>query len=106
VRDHSPGRPGVTRLEYEAYEPYATARLADVARSARERFRQLGRVALLHRVGTLAVGDVAVIVVVTSPHRAEAFGASQFCIDTIKKEVPIWKREVWAGGSSWDTCVR
>jgi molybdopterin synthase catalytic subunit len=104
VRNHSQGRPGVVELEYEAYEPHATARMADVAHAARRRFGGLGRVALLHRTGVLGVGDVSVVVVVSAPHRSEAFGATRFCIDAIKSTVPIWKRETWASGSDWSAC--
>jgi molybdopterin synthase catalytic subunit len=58
---------------------------------------------MLERVGRLAVGDSAVVVVVSSPHRAEAFAAARFVIDTLKATVPIWKKETWAGGSDWGT---
>ena len=61
----------------------------------------MGRIALLHRVGVLAVGESAVVVVASAPHREEAFAAARFCIDSLKRSVPIWKRETWAGGSSW-----
>ena len=61
----------------------------------------LGRIALLHRVGVLAVGESALVVVVSAPHRDEAFAAARFGIDSLKRSVPIWKRETWAGGSSW-----
>lgn len=101
VRDFSDGRPDVTSLEYEAYDSVAPRRLREVADTARGRWPELARVALLHRVGTLDVGEVAVVVAVSSPHRAEAFEAAQFCIDTLKETVPIWKRETWAGGREW-----
>lgn len=104
VRDHSHSRHDVTSLEYEAYEPYATRAMAAVAQRARWRQPEVRRIALLHRVGILGVGDTAVVVVVSAPHRAEAYDASRFCIDTVKSTVPIWKCETWAGGSSWDTC--
>ena len=60
-----------------------------------------GRVALLHRVGEVRVGEASVMVVVSAPHRDEAFAAARFGIDAIKATVPIWKREVWSGGSAW-----
>lgn len=101
VRDHSEGRPGVSELEYEAYEGQVERRLRDVADQARLRWPSVGRVALLHRVGVLAVMDCSVIVAVSAGHRAEAFDAARFCIDTIKRTVPIWKRERWAGGDDW-----
>jgi molybdopterin synthase catalytic subunit len=72
-----------------------------VADEARALWPVLGRIALLHRVGKLAVGDTAVVVVVSAPHRAEAFAGARFCIDALKQSVPIWKRETWAGGESW-----
>jgi len=104
VRDHSVGRPGVTWLEYEAYVEQVAPRLARVATAARERWGEIGRLVLLHRVGRLEVGEVSVVVVASTPHRAEAFGAAQFCIDTLKRTVPIWKRETWSGGTDWTLC--
>mgnify|MGYP003450923385 CR=1 FL=1 len=101
ARDHADGRPGVEKLEYEAYESQVVPRLQAVADEARARWPVLGRLALLHRVGVLEVGDSAVVVVATAPHREEAFAAARFCIDTLKRAVPIWKRETWAEGSSW-----
>ena len=101
VRDHSEGRRDVTKLEYEAYSGVAERRLHDVGEAARARWPEVRRVALLHRVGELGVGDVAVVVVVAAPHRDEAFAAAQYCIDTLKATVPIWKRETWAHGREW-----
>lgn len=101
ARDHAEGRPGVERLEYEAYESRVVPRLREVADEARVRWPTLGRIALLHRTGVLEVGESAVVVVVSAPHRAEAFEAARFCIDALKASVPIWKRETWAGGESW-----
>jgi molybdopterin synthase catalytic subunit len=103
VRDHAEGRPGVSSLEYEAYEEEALPRLGVIAAEARVRWPVLGRVALLHRVGRLDVGETAVVVAVSAPHRDEAFEAARFCIDTLKTTVPIWKRESWEGGSDWGT---
>lgn len=104
VRDHSTGRPGVTLLEYEAYEEQVVPRLTGVARSARERWGEIGRLVMLHRVGRLAVGEVSVVVAASTPHRAEAFEVAEFCIDTLKVTVPIWKRETWSGGADWTLC--
>ena len=106
VRDHSEGRDGVEHLHYECYEEHASARLADVLADARRRWPVLGRVALLHRTGHLDLGEVSVVVVASSPHRAEAFEAARHCIDTLKATVPIWKRETWSGGSDWASCSR
>lgn len=101
ARDHSDGRPDVRRLEYEAYETEVVPRLGRVAAEARRRWPDVGRIALLHRIGGLDVGDAAVVVVASAPHRDAAFEAARFCIDTLKSTVPIWKREAWAGGESW-----
>jgi molybdopterin synthase catalytic subunit len=101
ARDHADGRPGVERLEYEAYESQVVPRLRAVADEARLRWPVLGRLVLLHRIGVLEVGESAVVVVASAPHRDEAFAAARFCIDTLKRSVPIWKRETWAGGASW-----
>ncbi len=104
VRDHSAGRPGVTALEYEAYVEQVVPRLDAVARLARAQWPDIGRLVLLHRIGHLVVGDVSVVVVVSTPHRHQAFDAARYCIDALKHSVPIWKRESWAGGSDWSLC--
>jgi len=105
VRDHSEGRPGVTALEYEVFAEEAVARLAAVTSSARVEWPDIGRLVLLHRVGRLVVGDTSVVVVVSTPHRAEAFDAARYCIDTLKRTVPVWKRETWSGGTDWGLCA-
>jgi len=101
VRDHSPGRPGVRLLEYEAYEEQVIDRLGRVGADARQRWPLIGRMALLHRIGALEVTETAVVVVVSTPNRPDAFAAARFCIDTLKATVPIWKRETWNDGSEW-----
>ena len=101
ARDHAEGRPDVQRLEYEAYEEQAVLRLEAVATELRRRWPAVGRVALLHRTGPVEIGAAAVLVAVSAPHRAEAFDAARFGIDELKRTVPIWKRESWAGGESW-----
>jgi molybdopterin synthase catalytic subunit len=103
VRDHADGRSGVTGLEYEAYEEQVEPRLAAIAADARVRWPELGRIAMLHRVGPLALTDDAVAVVVSAPHREEAFAAARFCIDALKATAPIWKKETWEGGADWGT---
>ena len=103
VRDHAPGRDGVTELEYEAYEEAVEPRLIALADDARARWPSIGRIALLHRIGRLALKDAAVVVVVSAAHRDAAFDAARHCIDTLKATVPIWKKETWAGGSEWGT---
>lgn len=105
VRDHAEGRSGVTRLDYEAFEDQIEPRLRDIAAEARARWPELGRLVLLHRVGALGLTDVSVVVAVSAPHRAEAFDAARWCIDTVKSTLPIWKRETWAGGTDWGTCA-
>jgi molybdopterin synthase catalytic subunit len=105
VRDHSDGRPGVTSLDYEAYDEEVTPRLAAIAAEARARWQSVGGLVLLHRTGRLAVGEASVVVAASAPHRAEAFDAARFCIDTLKATAPIWKREAWAGGEDWSTCA-
>ncbi|MGH9149687.1 MAG: molybdenum cofactor biosynthesis protein MoaE [Acidimicrobiales bacterium] len=102
VRDHAEGRPGVQALTYEAYEGPATDRLAQIATSARARW-DIGRVALLHRVGRLRLTEVAVVVAVGAAHREPAFAAARWCIDEAKATAPIWKREHFEGGDGWAT---
>ncbi len=76
-----------------------------LAAEARRRWPVLGRLVLVHRTGALEVEEVAVLVVASAPHRAEAFEAAQWCIDTLKATVPIWKRETWQDGVDWGTCA-
>jgi molybdopterin synthase catalytic subunit len=101
VRDHSEDRRGVERLEYEAYEPLVVPRLQEIADEARRRWPEIGRLALLHRIGPLVVGETSVVTAVSTPHRDSAFGATRWCIDTLKATVPIWKREIWQDGDDW-----
>jgi molybdopterin synthase catalytic subunit len=101
ARDHAAGRPGVWQLGYEAYEEQVQPRLEAIVEEMRRRWPTVGRIALLHRTGVLVVGESAVVVAVSSPHRGEAFEAARFGIDTLKQTVPIWKRESWDGGESW-----
>jgi len=103
VREVAEGRTGVEWLEYEAYEEHATSRMSEIAAEIRARWPATGRVALLHRVGRLALAEVAVVVVVATPHRPEAFAAARFAIDAVKASVPIWKKESWDGGEDWGT---
>lgn len=101
ARDHSTGRPGVHQLDYEAYDEHVVPRLEELAVEMRRRWPDIGRIALLHRVGPLQVTDTAVVVAVSTPHRDAAFEAARFGIDTLKATVPIWKKEAWATGESW-----
>lgn len=85
-------------LDYEAYPEMARSQLRDLAARAREKW-PIARLALLHRVGRVAVAEPSVVVAVASPHRAEAFEACRWLIDTLKAEATIWKKEVWDDGS-------
>ena len=104
VRDHADGRMDVSLLTYEAYAEQVEPRLLAIADETRKRWPTVGRLVLLHRVGTLDLCESSVIVVASAPHRDEAFEAARFGIDTLKATVPIWKRETWEGGSDWALC--
>jgi molybdopterin synthase catalytic subunit len=99
VRNENRGRP-VLRLEYEAYEEMARPLMEEIAAETGRRF-PVTEVRLVHRLGTLEIGEASVVVAVSSPHRAEAFAACRFAIDTLKAQVPIWKKELYADGSEW-----
>lgn len=101
VRDHSDERSGVTALTYEAWEEQVRPVMAEVAAEARIKWPEIGRVAVLHRTGELALGEAAVVVVASAPHRGEAFEAARYLIDETKARAPIWKKETWADGSDW-----
>ena len=90
----------VLHLEYEAYEPMAEKKLADIVQEMRERW-SVGDVAIAHRLGRLEVGETSLVVAVASAHRKEAFGACQYAVDRIKQTVPIWKKEYFEGGEVW-----
>jgi molybdopterin synthase catalytic subunit len=99
VRNHARGH-SIEHLEYEAYPEMAEREMEKIVDAAAEKW--LGtRVAIAHRVGRLAIGDAAVVVVAASAHRGEAFEACRFAIDTLKVTVPIWKREVATDGAYW-----
>lgn len=101
VRDHAEGRPGVVGMTYEAYVAPAVRALGEIAGEIRSRWPEVERIALLHRVGDLQLSEASVVVVVSAPHRGDAFAAAEFAIDTLKESVPIWKQEHWTGGSDW-----
>ena len=103
IRDHSEGRDGVKYLTYEAYEEQAVPKMKEISEQIRLRWPSLGRIVLHHRTGRIAVGESSVIVVVSSPHRADAFESARFAIDALKSTVPIWKHEVWDAGADWGT---
>ena len=91
----------IEALEYETSVDLAETRIGQVIEVARSRWPAVGSVAIHHRIGVVRVGEPAVVIALSSPHRHAAFEASQFCIDTVKKCVPMWKREIWPGGSAW-----
>lgn len=101
ARDHAPGREGVVELVYEAYEEHVLPSIERSVATVRVAHPGLGRVAALHRCGRLGVGDTAVVVAVSSPHRVAAFEAASALIDDIKATAPIWKKERWSDGSDW-----
>lgn len=103
IRDHSEGRDGVQFLTYEAYEEQAVPKMKEIAEQLRLRWPSVGRIVLHHRIGRIDVGESSVIVVVSSPHRPDAFEAARFGIDALKSTVPIWKHEVWDAGADWGT---
>lgn len=90
----------VVRLEYECYEPMAISEINKIVEQAKQKWPILA-VAISHRVGILKLGDEAVVLAVSTPHRKESFEACQFIIDTLKQTVPIWKKEVFEGGEEW-----
>lgn len=99
VRDHARGRE-IDYLEYEAYPEMAVREMEKIVEAAGKRWPGT-RVAIAHRTGRLEIGEAAVIIVAVSAHRAEAFEACRFSIDTLKATVPIWKKEVTPGGEYW-----
>lgn len=103
VRDHADGRHDVTSLEYEAYSQGVIPAFEAIVVEARHRFPAARRIALLHRTGTLNLGESSVVVAVSSAHRPDAFDAARFAIDALKASAPIWKKENWSGGSDWGT---
>ena len=98
VRDHARGQ-AVTGLEYQVYAPMARKQMQVLVDAVRERWGL--KCAILHRFGYIPVGEIAVVVCVASPHRAEAFAACQWTIDTLKADVPVWKKEFAANGTFW-----
>jgi molybdopterin synthase catalytic subunit len=105
VRDHNEGQE-VTRLEYEAFQELAVTEGDRIVEAALRRF-PVAQALVIHRVGTLGLGEMAVWVGVSSVHRGEAFDACRFIIDEVKHRVPIWKKEHYRNGDSgWVNCER
>ncbi len=99
VRNHTRGRQTL-HLDYEAYEEMAAKQMRELAGEARTRF-DVRQVTMIHRLGRLEVGETSVLIVVASAHRAQAFDACRWLIDTLKRTVPIWKKETFADGTVW-----
>lgn len=90
----------VVRLEFEAYEEMAIKEMQKIADTASQKW-PIEKLTIVHRTGILSLGEIAVIIAVSTPHRAASFAACQFIIDTLKQTVPIWKKEVFEGGEVW-----
>jgi MoaE-MoaD fusion protein len=99
VRNHFRGR-RTLYLEYEAYEPMALAKMREIGAQIRGKY-SIHRLAIVHRLGRLEIGDTSVLIAVSSPHRSAAFDACRYAIDTLKRAVPIWKKEYFQGGAVW-----
>jgi len=99
VRNESHGR-STLYLEYEAYETMALAKMREIGAEIRARF-PIHRMAMVHRLGRLEIGESSVFIAISAPHRRAAFDACRFAIDTLKRTVPIWKKEYFADGAVW-----
>jgi len=99
VRNQSHGR-RTLYLDYEAYESMALTKIAEIASAIHERFA-IHRVAIAHRLGRLEIGETSVFIAVSAAHRPAAFDACRFAIDTLKRTVPIWKKEYFEDGAVW-----
>lgn len=99
VRNESHGR-ATKYLEYEAYQPMALGKMREIGFQLHQKFA-IHRVAIVHRLGRLEIGETSVLIAVSAPHRAAAFDACRFSIDTLKKTVPIWKKEYFEDGAVW-----
>lgn len=99
VRNQTDGKP-VVSLEYQAYEPMALQVFYQIATDIRQKWTDVNRVVIHHRIGHLQIGEISVLVAVGCPHRSEAFAACRYAIDTLKHNAPIWKKEHWQDGSS------
>lgn len=90
----------VKRLEFETYSSMAISELNKIKDQVLERW-PIKNIAIHHRIGTLTIGEIAVVIAVASPHRKESFEACQYAIDTLKETVPIWKKEIFEDGEEW-----
>lgn len=99
TRNHSHGKE-VLWLEYQTYLPMAVKTMTQIADEAAARWK-LQAIAIVHRIGKVGIGEASIVIAVSSAHRNEAFEACRFAIDTLKKIVPIWKKEIYADGQVW-----
>jgi molybdopterin synthase catalytic subunit len=99
VRNQSHGR-RTLYLDYEAYESMALAKMGEIAGEVHAKF-EIDRVAIAHRLGRLEIGETSVFIAISAPHRAAAFDACRYAIDTLKGTVPIWKKEYFEDGAVW-----
>ena len=99
VRNQTKGKP-VIRLEFEAYEPMAIAEIEKILKQAGEKW-PIQKALIHHRTGVLEVGEIPVLIAVSAAHRAAAFEACRYIIDTLKQTVPIWKKEIFEDGEVW-----
>jgi molybdopterin synthase catalytic subunit len=99
VREQTGGR-AVAYLEYQAYEPMALKVFATIAAQIQKQWPAATSLVIHHRIGKLELQEISVLVAVGTPHRAEAFAACQYAIDTLKHNAPIWKKEYWQDGAS------
>jgi len=100
VRNETGGRP-VKFLEYEAHAPMAEVKMREIGEAVRVRWPGVRRVAMLHRIGRLEIGEASVLIAVAAAHRADAFEACRYAIDTLKRIVPVWKKEHFEDGEVW-----
>jgi MoaE-MoaD fusion protein len=100
VRNETGGRP-VKFLEYEAHAAMAEVKMREIGESLRARWSGVKRVAMLHRVGRLEIGEASVLIAVSAAHRGDAFEACRYAIDTLKRTVPVWKKEHFEDGEVW-----
>jgi len=100
VRNETGGRP-VKFLEYEAHAPMAEVKMREIGESLRARWSGVKRVAMLHRIGRLEIGEASVLIAVSAAHRGDAFDACRYAIDTLKRTVPVWKKEHFEDGEVW-----
>lgn len=99
VRNQTQAKP-VVQLDFEAYDSMAVKKMQEIAKQASERW-PVQKIAIVHRKGSLQIGDAAVVIAVSTPHRKASFEACEFIINTLKEVVPIWKKEIFEDGAVW-----